>query len=104
MKKPQVSIITLLWNHGNDVTIPFLSSILRDTDGIDFELILVDNGSTDGTWDYLEMLNDSRLKRIHSDVNLGFNGGNDLGLTIATGEKILFLNNDVVISDPHWLR
>lgn len=101
----KVSIITLCWNHLEDVTKPFLDEILK-TDGVDFELILVDNDSNDGTGRYLKkrFRGNSRVKVIISDRNLGFAGGNNLGVKYATGDYICFLNNDVRVIDKEWLK
>ena len=99
-----VSIIVLCWNHLDDVTKPFVENILSVTKDVDFELILVDNGSNDGTDSYIKSLNDPRVKPIISKKNLGFSGGNNLGYKYAKGDYICFLNNDVVFHNPNWLK
>lgn len=103
MTIPDISIIVLCWNHLNDVTIPFIEEI-KKTKHVNFEVIFVDNGSDDGTQQYLEQLQlpfPTRVIRL--DQNYGFNGGNKKGLEAAQSEWILFLNNDVVVTDPKWL-
>lgn len=61
-----------------------------------FEIIFVDNGSSDESVEYIEKnYTDKRIKIIESKNNLGFAGGNNLGINIAKGELILLLNNDV---------
>jgi len=64
------------------------------------EIILVDNASTDGTADYLKTLTD--VKVISNAENLGFAGGCNTGIRAATGEWVVVLNNDVIVS-PGWL-
>lgn len=99
---PNTSIIALCWNHCEDLTKPFVTQIL-DSDG-KFELILVNNGSTDGTKEFLNKIDDKRVKVIHAKKNLGFGGGNNLGYAKASGKYICFINNDVLFSDPGWLN
>lgn len=100
----KTSIIVPLWNHLDDLTIPFIKQLLP-TEG-DWELVLVDNGSHDGTKKYLKDLSkkDKRVKAVISKKNLGFGGGNNLGYREATGERICFLSNDVIIGSHNWLE
>jgi lipopolysaccharide heptosyltransferase III len=74
---------------------------LRSTLTMPAEIILVDNASTDGTADYLRTL--SWVKIISNAENLGFAGGCNTGIRAASGEWIVVLNNDVIVS-PGWLE
>jgi len=65
------------------------------------EIIMVDNGSTDGTVDYLRSLSDVRL--IANESNRGFPAAVNQGIAIASGEQILLLNNDTIVTTG-WLR
>lgn len=72
-----------------------------------FELIIIDNGSTDDTIDYISSLERSntaciRIKLIANPKNLGFANGCNQGIAEARGEYLLLLNNDVVVT-PNWL-
>lgn len=69
-----------------------------------FELIIIDNNSTDGTFEYLEKTKElyNNIKIIHNEKNLGYAGGNNQGLRIASGEYIFLLNNDLLFT-PNWL-
>lgn len=98
----QVSIIVSCWNHLQDVTIPFLSEIKKTKD-VQYELIMVDNGGEDGTSEYLTK-NHKEIKTIRLEKNRGWAGGNNAGYNIAMGDYICFINNDVTIQDPLWLR
>ncbi|MFN8455265.1 MAG: glycosyltransferase [Anaerolineae bacterium] len=68
------------------------------------ELILVDNGSTDGTLDFLRdyQATHQNVRLIANVENLGFAAGNNQGLAIATGDYLLLLNNDTIVTEG-WL-
>lgn len=100
------SIIVLTLNQ-IDYTRKCINSLLRHT-GNPFELIVVDNGSTDGTRDYLKDIQrkDSacvRIRIIENSKNAGFPRGNNQGLLESRGRYVVFLNNDVVVSSG-WLN
>lgn len=74
-----------------------INSILEKTTDISYEIIIVDNGSTDRSKEIFE--NDSRISYIYSEKNLGFGRANNLGLKIAKGRNILFLNTDTLLQN-----
>jgi FkbM family methyltransferase len=76
-----------------------IDSIQRLTDE-PYELIVVDNASTDGTVTYLQSLQDVRL--ILNQTNVGFPAGANQGMRAAQGQQILLLNNDTVVTTG-WL-
>ncbi len=65
-----------------------------------YELIFVDNGSTDGTIEYLQSLSGTRV--IANPINMGFGAGCNQGIAQAGGEYIVLLNNDTVVTEG-WL-
>lgn len=68
----------------------------------DYEIIVVDNDSSDGSCEYLS----SRYPEVvlvRAEKNLGFAGGCNLGIRHSRGEYIILLNNDTVV-DPDWLK
>jgi GT2 family glycosyltransferase len=83
-----------------------LESVLRHTRP-PYELILIDNASTDGTPDYLEALRrqtvPQRVEVIHNYENLGFPKGCNQGLSRAQGRFVVLLNNDTIVT-PSWLE
>lgn len=86
------SIISVNYNQPQ-VTLEFLRSVANNTKKDKVELILVDNGSKmDHGISFKEIYPD--LKYIRSEKNLGFAGGNNLGIQEASGDFLLFLNND----------
>lgn len=100
---PKISVIVLTYNNLH-LTRDCLDSILERSDYPNLELIVVDNASTDGTPAYLEALQHSepRLQCILHPVNSGFSAGNNLGLAKASGDYLVILNNDTVVTDG-WL-
>ena len=94
----KLSIITLTLNK-LEYTKKFIKSLFEYTK--DFELIIVDNGSTDGTVEYLESLDN--IKLVKNGENKGFSAGNNQGIAIAEGEYIGFLNNDILLY-PNWFE
>jgi len=71
-------------------------------EGVDFETILVDNASTDGTVAYVRE-HFPWVRLVALDRNRGFAGGNNAGVRAAGGRYVAFLNNDT-IADAGWLR
>jgi len=96
----KLSIITLTFNK-LEYTKKYIKSLYKYTS--DFELILVDNGSTDGTVEFIKSLPYDNIKTIFNSENLGFSKGNNQGIEIAEGEYIGFLNNDILLS-PNWFE
>ena len=98
----KVSIIIVNYN-GKHLLKECLDSVLGQSYG-DFELIFVDNGSSDGSVDHVvENYNDGRIKFALSKENLGFAGGNNLGYKYAEGEFVVLLNNDTRVNE-NWLK
>ncbi len=95
---PLTSIVVLTCNQLSYTKL-CLDSLRTHTD-VPYELIVVDNGSTDGTIDYLRCQHDVCL--IENDTNRGYAAGCNQGIRQARGEQIMLLNNDVVVTEG-WL-
>jgi GT2 family glycosyltransferase/glycosyltransferase involved in cell wall biosynthesis len=82
-----------------------LESVLRNTNSSSYEVIVVDNASTDGTPQYLEALAraNPEIRAICNSTNLGFPRGNNVGLSHSEGDILVLLNNDTVVP-PGWLE
>jgi len=100
----ECSIIIVTYNGLHDYTVPCLESIFRASGNEDYEVIVVDNGSSDGTPGYLTELarREPRLTCILNSTNRGFAGGNNDGIAAATGRIIVLLNNDTRVVEG-WL-
>ena len=110
-----VSIIVLTHNK-LPLTIDCLNSIVGTVpDGMKVQIIIVDNGSTDGTEKWIEHFYQKFVPverspnkniivyPIFNSKNLGFAGGCNMGFEIATNDIIVFLNNDTVVT-PGWIE
>lgn len=99
-KSPVVSVIIVNWN-GKQYIGECLESLQNQTFK-DFEVIVVDNGSTDGSQGFIQSsFPDVKLVLLPS--NLGFAGGNNAGIKASNGKYIVLLNNDTK-ADPDWLK
>jgi GT2 family glycosyltransferase len=98
-----ISIIVLCYNGLQEATIPCVESILRNTPHDRYELIIVDNASTDGTQNYLRQLaiTQHQIKLCLNKTNRGFAGGNNDGIRLAKGAFLVLLNNDTLVP-PGW--
>lgn len=91
---PDVSIILVNYNTAK-VTEQCIDSIFSRTHDLCFEIIVVDNASTDESREMFSRRMD--ITYIYSEINLGFGRGNNLGLQFANGKNILFLNTDTIL-------
>ncbi len=97
---PRVSVIIPHWN-GREHLAVCLGALRRQT-WADHEVLLVDNGSTDGSQAYVRhAFPDVRL--VELGENRGFTGACNAGYAAARGEFVLLLNNDTE-ADPHWIE
>jgi GT2 family glycosyltransferase len=81
-----------------------LESVIEYADSPSFELVVVDNGSTDGTVDYLRALaaEHDTVRPLFNDANAGFARALNQGIEVARGSILVLLNNDTVVA-PGWL-
>jgi GT2 family glycosyltransferase len=100
---PKVSVVVLTYNN-LAFTKACLDSLERHTHYPDWELILVDNASSDGSVEFLQIYSEQheRVRLILNVENLGFAAGNNQGLAAATGEVLILLNNDTYVT-PGWI-
>jgi len=98
-----VTIIMLTWN-GIEYTRECLRTLKAHTPiGEKCQLFVVDNGSTDGTIEFLESLDWITL--FKNGRNLGYAGGNNVGIRAASPESdLVLINNDLVFIQDDWLQ
>ncbi len=103
---PSVSLIVINHN-GKSKLKGLLDNCLRSllqTDYPNFEIIFVDNASSDGTPEYVETnFNSTRIRMLRLESNKGYSGATNHAIGLAEGEIIGVLNNDISIVDPSWL-
>lgn len=98
---PTVAIIILTWN-GLELTEACLRTLRAHTHGVSYRIVMVDNGSHDGTLAWLQAQSDITL--IANVENVGFTRGNNQALrTLLPGEDALLLNNDTEFFQDDWL-
>jgi GT2 family glycosyltransferase/2-polyprenyl-3-methyl-5-hydroxy-6-metoxy-1,4-benzoquinol methylase/tetratricopeptide (TPR) repeat protein len=97
---PGLTSIVIATHNQIDYTRQCLESIRQYTDE-PYELIVVDNGSTDGTPEYLQGLG-NWVKLISNADNRGFPAAANQGIQAATGRQVLLLNNDCLVTTS-WL-
>jgi GT2 family glycosyltransferase len=99
---PELSVVTALFN-----CLPLtqaMTAALRATlpPGLTHEIILVDDGSTDGTREWLAALGPP-FRLVLNEGNLGYAAANNHGAALARGQYLALLNNDLVLG-PGWLE
>lgn len=98
----QVSIIIINYNTFR-MTSDCIRSVIRETRGLSFEIILVDNASTEtDPGKFLEEFPD--IKLVRNPENTGFADGNNRGIAEAKGEWILLLNSDTILTEDSITR
>lgn len=102
-KFPRVSILIVTYNSERFIG-PCLESIWRNSSHPNIEVIVVDNASTDATRSIIEEHRSSRceLQCVYQQINAGFAAANNIAARQATGEYLIFLNADVIVT-PGWI-
>jgi GT2 family glycosyltransferase len=94
-----ISILVLNWN-GESIIEECIDALL-ETEHKDFEIVVIDNASTDSSLTKLKKYNNIVLRV--ADKNMGYAGGNNFGFPFCNGSYIVTLNNDIVV-DKNWLN
>ena len=104
LPRPKVSAIVLTYNN-LALTKDCLDSLEMYSNDVDLEIVVVDNASSDGSPAYLSSWAASRpnVKLVLNSDNRGFAAGNNQGLAAATGDYLVILNNDTVVTRG-WAR
>lgn len=101
--RPEVSIVVVTYGTGT-VVLDALRAVVAHT-ALPVEVVVVDNPPDDDRRPTRELLRarTAGLRLLTPDANLGFGGGNELGVAATSGELVCFLNPDVVVA-PGWLE
>jgi len=100
----ELSIIIVNWNT-KEILLQCLQSLIDTTHGLFIEIIVVDNGSTDGSVAAVK-LRFPQVKIICNDQNLGFAKANNIGIKRSKGHYVCLINSDIVVLDDtlHQMR
>lgn len=102
IEAPLVSIIVVAYNHVKEYTQRCIQCLLKYTTNITFEMILIDNGSTDETLEFFNEILYERKRIIHFDKNIGCSAAFTEGIKQCSGKYIVMLCNDVLVT-KNWL-
>jgi O-antigen biosynthesis protein len=103
LKNKQVSFVVPLYNHMEHSRKMFTTLKASLPHDLRYEVILVDDGSTDETRPWLASLEDDRVQFIINGSNLGYAKTNNLGVQRANGDYLGLLNNDLLF-EPGWFE
>lgn len=95
---PDLSIVLVCWNN-KEYLFPCLESLYRDEVAFSFDVVVVDNGSSDGSQDILRR-DYPEILIIQNDRNLGLGKASNQGIEATSGRYVLLLNNDTLINGP----
>ena len=93
MEEKQVSVIIVSYNT-KELTINTIKSVVDKTEDINYEIIVIDNDSKDGSVEELKKIFQDKIIIIESKENLGFGRANNLGIKHSKGKYIFLLNSD----------
>ena len=99
MRTHDTAVIVLNWNRAPD-TLACVASLRANHDAHRLSVIVVDNGSTDSSWEELQELADEDVTLIQTGANLGYAGGNNVGIRAALdrgADYVWILNNDTLV-------
>ncbi|WP_410514283.1 glycosyltransferase family 2 protein [Paenibacillus sp. BR2-3] len=98
MEKYQVDVSIIIVNYNTKIlTTNTIDSILKKTKGIEYEIIVVDNNSSDGSVEMFKELYEGDIILIESNENLGFGKANNVGIETSKGKYIFLLNSDTLL-------
>ncbi len=100
MIKPLFSISILNWN-GKHLLKKCIESVLKQTYK-PIEIILVDNGSTDGSIEFVKKYFEKKVKIVQFNKNIGYSKGHNMGFEKSRGKWVALMSNDVIL-DKNWV-
>ena len=94
--RPEVTAVVVNWNAGEHL-VRCVQSLLAQADGVDLDIVVVDNDSSDGSLAGLKRFSDA-VRVVQTGENLGFGAGVNRGLGACEGTYVAVLNPDVVLA------
>jgi len=100
MKNPKLISIIIVSYNTSDLTQQCIKSVYKQVKGVNFEIIVIDNSSSDNSREMLQKISsqNSNFILIQSKKNLGFSKANNKGIKKAKGDYILLLNSDTKLN------
>ncbi len=100
---PSVSVIVVNFN-GKDLLKTCLRTLLK-TDYPNFDVVIVDNASSDGSLDAIKSIadSDSHVKIVKSSTNVGHAEGCNVGAKMSNGQYVVFVDSDIEFASQNWL-
>ncbi len=90
-----VSIIIVNYNYAEEIQ-KCLDSVYKNTAGIEYEIFVVDNASSDGSCDYIRN-NYKQVNLIMNENNIGFGAANNIAISKSSGKYVFLLNPDAIL-------
>src|SRR4030095_10440765 len=91
-----LSIIIITWNSENEIN-ACVESVINNTKTLNAELIIIDNNSSDNTFQVINKINYSNLQTYKNEHNLGYTKAVNQGIGFSRGKNILLLNPDTIL-------
>lgn len=98
----KISIVTVTYNSAREIE-QLIHSIFKTVKDVDYELLIVDNNSKDDTVWRIKNISD-QIKIVSNDSNVGFANANNQAFKMATGDFILILNPDILLTEQTKLK
>lgn len=93
-----ISVIIVTWNSADEI-IKCVGSVIEASNGINTELIIIDNNSADNSFALVNNIGFQKLNAVQNSENLGYTKAINQGIKLSTGKYVLLLNPDTVLSD-----
>lgn len=100
---PILSIVISMYNHLEQTQAMVVSLLASLPENLEYEVILVDDASVDGTRKWLEKLDIPHIRKGYNSHNIGYAKSCNTGVRFACGEYLALLNNDLIF-EPGWLE
>jgi len=94
----EISVIIVTWNSADEI-VKCVNSVIKALNGISSELIIIDNNSSDDSFELVNKIKFPELKTVRNSENLGYTKAVNQGIKLSKGKYVLLLNPDTVLND-----